>query len=100
MPFLSIHKLSGNPDDLLQRKQAHMDPVVRRLAPEFGAIISITARLEDGLLTVNVWESLEGSLAFTQHPEVLQAQRDSGLPQPTTFDRYTEVYYDDYSQMK
>jgi hypothetical protein len=38
MTFLSIHKLSGNPDDLLQRKQVHMDPVVRRVAPEFGAI--------------------------------------------------------------
>ena len=100
MTFLSIHKLSGNPDDLLQRKQAHMDPVVRRLAPEFGAIMSITARLSDGLLTINLWKSVEGSLAFTQHPQVQRAQRDSGLPQPTMFDRYTEVSFDDYRQMK
>lgn len=96
MTFLSIHKLSGNPDDLLQRKHAHMDPVVRRLAPEFGAIMSITARLSDGLVTINLWKSL----AFTQHPEVQQALKDSGLPPPTTFDRYTEVSFDDYRQMK
>jgi len=29
--------MEGDPDDLLARKHEHMDPVVQRLAPGFGA---------------------------------------------------------------
>ncbi|GLV55458.1 hypothetical protein KDH_23020 [Dictyobacter sp. S3.2.2.5] len=98
MPFLSIHTLSGNPDELLQRKQEYMDPVVRQIAPEYGAIKSITVRQADGLMTINLWESAEGAQAFTQRPEVQQAQARSGLPRPATFERYTEVYIEEYQQ--
>jgi hypothetical protein len=96
MAFLSIHTLPGDPDDLLQKKQAHMDPIVRQIAPEYGAIMSITAKGPEGLITVNLWESAEGAQTFTQRPEVQQAQKQSGLPRPTTFERYTEVYVDEY----
>jgi hypothetical protein len=98
MTFLSIHKLSGDANDLLQRKQAHMAPVVSRIAPEFGAILSITAPVSDGIITINLWENAEGSIAFTQHQEVQRARANSGLPMPTTFERYDNVYVDDYSQ--
>lgn len=77
-----------------------MDPVVSQIAPEYGAITSITARKADGLITINIWESIEGAQAFTQRPEVQQAQSRSGLPQPATFERYTEVYVEDYRQKK
>jgi hypothetical protein len=100
MPFLSIHTLPGDPDELLQKKQMYMDPVVSKIAPEYGAIMSITAKREDGLITVNVWESIEGSQAFTQRAEVQQAQSRSGLPRPAAFDRYTEVYVEEYRQTK
>ncbi|HEX4205332.1 MAG TPA: hypothetical protein VHZ51_14290 [Ktedonobacteraceae bacterium] len=100
MPSLSIHTLTGDPDNLLQKKQAHMDPVVSQIAPEYGAIMSITAKGTDGLITVNLWESAEGAQAFTQRPEVQQAQSRSGLPRPATFDRYTEVYFEDYRHTK
>ena len=100
MPFLSIHTLSGDPEELLQKKQAHMDPVVQQIAPEYGAIMSITAKGPEGLVTINLWESVEGAQAFTQRPEVQQAQARSGLPRPSTFERYTEVYVDAYQQTR
>ncbi len=98
MPFLSIHTLPGDPDDLIQKKQTYMDPIVKQIAPEYGAIMSITAKKADGLITVNIWESPEGAQAFTQRPEIQQAQSQSGLPQPATFERYTEVYIDEYQK--
>lgn len=98
MAFLSIHTLPGDPEDLLQKKQVHMDPIVRQIAPEYGAIMSITAKRPEGLITVNLWESVEGAQAFTQRPEVQQAQFQSGLPRPATFERYIEVYVDEYQQ--
>jgi hypothetical protein len=100
MAFLSIHTLPGEPDDLLQRKQTYMDPIVGQIAPEYGAIMSITAKGRDGLITVNLWESSEGAQAFTQRPEVQQAQARSGLPRPATFERYTDVYVQEYRGTK
>lgn len=44
MAFLSIHTMEGDPDELLERKRQHMDPVVERLAPGFGALASVTRR--------------------------------------------------------
>ena len=99
MPFLSIHTLSGDPDALLQKKQTAMDPIVRQIAPEYGALLSITAKTADGLITVNLWESAEGAHAFTQRSEVQQAQARSGLPRPATFERYTDVSVETYRQL-
>lgn len=53
MAFLSIHTMEGDPDELLERKRQHMDPVVERLAPGFGALASVTSRTEGGIITVN-----------------------------------------------
>ena len=52
MAFLSIHTMEGDPDDLLTRKQQHMDPVVERLAPAFGALASVTSRTASGICAV------------------------------------------------
>lgn len=100
MPFLSIHTLPGDTNDLLQKKQKYMDPVISQIAPEYGAIMSITAKGPEGLIIVNLWESAEGAQAFTQQSEVQQAQAHSGLPRPATFERYTEVYVEEYQQAK
>jgi hypothetical protein len=91
MAFLSIHTMNGDPDDLLARKQQHMDPVTERLAPRFGALMSVTSRTETGIITVNVWETPEGAAAFSQEPEALAAHRASGLPRPSTFDRFADA---------
>ncbi|WP_143736792.1 hypothetical protein [Microbispora sp. GKU 823] len=91
MAFLSIHTMTGDADDLLARKQRHMDPVVERLAPRHGAILSITSATDEGIITVNLWQSAEGAAAFSREPEALQAQKDSGLPMPSSFQRFTDA---------
>lgn len=96
MPFLSIHTMEGDPDDLLVRKRQHMDPVVERLAPGFGAIWSVTAKTSNGILTVNLWDTPEGAARFAQEPQAQQAQQASGLPRPATFERFTNVDYTVY----
>jgi len=91
MAFLSIHTMEGDPDDLLARKHEHMDPVVQRLAPGFGAVWSVTAKTGSGIITVNLWETPEGAARFSQEPEALQAQQASGLPRPASFERFVDA---------
>ena len=91
MAFMSIHTMEGDSDDLLARKRQHMDPVTGRLAPGFGALMSVTARTKTGIVTVNVWETPEGAAAFSQDPEAVRAQQASGLPRPNTFERFADA---------
>jgi hypothetical protein len=86
--FFSMHTMAGDPDELLDRKRRFMDPVAERLAPGFGAICSVTVRNEDGITTYNLWDSAEGAKAFSQHPEAVAANKESGLPMPATFERH------------
>jgi hypothetical protein len=95
--FLSIHTMEGDPDDLLARKQQHMDPVVERLAPQYGAIASVTSSTATGIITVNLWETAEGAADFSQNAEALAAQQASGLPRPATFERFADARYIFYS---
>ena len=94
--FLSIHTMEGDADDLLARKRRHMDPVVERLAPGFGAIWSVTGKTDKGIVTVNLWSTPEGAARFSQAPEAQRAQQESGLPKPATFERFTDVDYTAY----
>lgn len=96
MAFLSMHTMDGDPDDLLARKRQHMDPVVQRLAPGFGAIWSATARTGKGIITVNLWDSAEGAAQFSRQPEAQEAQRASGLPSPSSFERFADAEYTVY----
>jgi heme-degrading monooxygenase HmoA len=98
MAFLSIHTMSGDPEDLLARKRQHMDPVVERLAPGFGAIASMTSKTASGIITINLWATADGAAAFSRHEEALQAQRASGLPMPATFERFSDAEYTLYGQ--
>ncbi len=97
MAFLSIHHLPGDPDELMTRKTRHMDPVVIRIAPAYGAILSVTARADDGLVTVNLWQSAQGASEFTARDEIQAAQRESGLPMPDRFERYNNVQVQQYA---
>ena len=63
MAFLSIHTMEGDPEDLLARKRQHVDPVTERLAPAFGALMSITSRTKSGIRAKNAMRSV-GSLSF------------------------------------
>lgn len=88
MAYVTIHNLDGDAQELLERKQRHFDPVIRRVAPDFGCIGSVTAQTDRGLLVVNIWSSSEQVPAFTMHPEVQAAQAAAQLPPPSSFDRY------------
>ena len=96
MAFLSIHTMEGDPDDLLARKRQHMDPVVERLAPGFGAVASVTSRTASGIITVNLWATADGAAASSQNQEALHAQRAPGLPKPATFERFPVAEYTFY----
>lgn len=80
--------MTGDPDELMARKQRHMDPVVAEHAAVFGALWSVTVRHDDGIVTCNLWESAAGAAEFSRLPEALQAQRESGLPMPSSFERH------------
>jgi hypothetical protein len=77
----------GDPEDLLARKQRHLDPVTARIGPQAGGLLHITAKTADGLLVLNLMAGADGQQNASMHPDVAQALRDSGLPAPKT-ERY------------
>lgn len=89
--FFSVHTMDGDPQALLAAKREHMDPVVDRLAPQHGAIASVTVPTENGITVYNLWRDAEGAAAFTQEPDAQAAQRASGLPAPSSFTRHPAV---------
>lgn len=88
MPYITIHTLNGDAEELSARKSTLFDPAVREVAPAYGAIASVTAKTETGLTIVNVWESAEQVAAFTAHPAIQAAQNAAALPMPSSFQRY------------
>jgi len=98
MKYLTIHHMDGDADELLHQKQEKFDPVVNRLAGTYGALFSITAKADQGLIVINVWESAEAAAEFSRLSEIVQAQRRSGLPLPSCFERYPDAYLDVYHQ--
>src|SRR5215471_9290058 len=69
LAYVTVHTLDGDPRDLLSRKEQHFDPIVRRIAPHYGCIASVTTQTDTGLMIVNTWESADRVPAFTAHPE-------------------------------
>lgn len=96
--FFSVHKMTGDPDDLLARKAQHMDPVAAEHAGGLGALWSVTVRQDDGIVTYNLWESAAGAAEFSRLPEAVQAQRESGLPMPSSFERHASPEVTFYSK--
>jgi hypothetical protein len=66
--FFSVHKMTGDPDDLMARKERHMDPVAAEHAGSLGALWSVTVRHDDGIVTYNLWESAAGAAEFSGLP--------------------------------
>ena len=87
MPYLNLLHFEGDTADLLARKQRYVDPVTARIGPQAGGLAHITAKTPDGLLVLNVMADPNGQQDASTHPEVAQALRDSGLPEPKT-ERY------------
>jgi hypothetical protein len=96
MAYLTVHHLPGDPGELRARKQQRFDPVVGPLARRHGAILSLTADAEDGLLVVNLWDSPSGAAALREEPDALRAQQEARLPLPSRFEHYERVQVDDF----
>ncbi len=80
MAIVTMFRVPGDPDELLQRKQEVVDPLLQEHAPKNGGIEHITAKTEDGLLIINVSESEEGSNAIAD--QVRPRAEEAGLPAP------------------
>jgi hypothetical protein len=93
---LTIMRLKGDPDQLLQTKEQKLDPVAQEKAREYGGISQAVAKTSEGLLMVNLWESEEGSDAMRQDPELDEALRESMMAVaqgPPEVEHYELVQY-------
>jgi hypothetical protein len=82
MAHLNVLHFEGDPDDLLSRKERHLDPITRRRGPRAGGLVHITAKARDGLIVLNLMADADGQQNASMHPDVAQAIRDAGLPFP------------------
>jgi len=82
MAVLSVMKIEGDPDDLVARMQAAIDPVAARKGPLYGGISSTVVRLDDGIKIFNLWQTEEGRQQMAADPEVQSALRAAGFPEP------------------
>ena len=82
MSHLNLLRFEGDPEDLLSRKERHVDPVTARVGPQAGGLVHITAKTPDGLLVLNLMADGDGQQNASMHPDVVAALRDSGLPSP------------------
>jgi hypothetical protein len=87
MPHLNLLHFEGDPEDLLSRKERYLDPVTARVGPRAGGLAHVTAKTPDGLLVLNLMADADGQQNASMDPDVAQALRDSGMPQPTV-ERY------------
>ena len=79
MAVLSIFKILGDPDELLAIEDEKVAPAAREYAAANGGISHVTAKTEDGLLVVNLWESAEAAAGAGQ--AIGPIARDAGLQQ-------------------
>ena len=89
--YFTVHTLDGDPEELLARKREYFDPVVAAHAHRFGAISTVTLSTQAGLIVYNLWETEDGAREFTGLPEIQQAQEESKLPMPSSFERHVDV---------
>jgi hypothetical protein len=88
MAVVSMMRIPGDPDQLLAAMDEHLEPLVEQLGEKHGGLANIVARDGDeGLLVINLWESEEGRHAMAAEPELREAIRAAGFPEPH-FDGY------------
>ena len=90
MAYLTIARISGDPDQLLEdyrRTSALMDGV----GHDHGLIAHAGARTNDGLLIVNLWPSKDGSEAAAADPRRLAALQNAGLSPHQQYKEHHDV---------
>ena len=83
MAVLTMFKIKGDTDQLLQTMQERIDPIVEPVARSNGAIEHIKVRTDDGVMIVNLWETLEGSekTAEQVRPKIQEVAGEGGPEQ-------------------
>jgi hypothetical protein len=81
MAVLSIMKIQGDADELVQKLESIAD-VSERKARQYGGISTTVVRTDDGIKVFNLWEAEEGRHQMADDPEIQQALRDAGFPKP------------------
>lgn len=81
MAYLSMIRVPGDADELLQSAYPAMAERMSRIAPKHGLLSHVAAKTDDGLLVINLWESKEGSEAVAREPEIEQARAESPIDQ-------------------
>jgi hypothetical protein len=81
MAVVSIFKVTGpgDPDEVFKIQDEKVAPAAREYAQANGGISHITAKTDDGLLVINLWESAEAAAAAGQ--EIMPVAQDAGLQQ-------------------
>ena len=89
MPYLTVVRMQGDPDELLRVKRERFDPVALRVGSQNGLILHVCARTDEGLLALNLWESREGSEATSADPALQGANDASGADAvPLAYEHY------------
>ena len=92
MAVISMMRMAGDPDELVAKIEEHVPPVGRRLAPRHGGLGNIVAKTSDGVIAINLWKSEEGRHGMAAEPEMQEAVRSAGLPQPH-FEAFEIAHY-------
>jgi steroid delta-isomerase-like uncharacterized protein len=91
MAVLSVMAIEGDADKLVATMQEKLDPIARRKAPQYGGISSTVVRTDDGIKIFNLWETEEGRHKMADDPEIQEALRGAGFPEPH-FTGYEVLY--------
>jgi hypothetical protein len=77
MGRLTIIRATGDPDELLEWKQQHVDPVMKRQGGEYGHLAHVAARTDEGMIDRPVGQPREFS-ASLGGPGIQQAREAAG----------------------
>ena len=78
MAYLTIARISGDPDRLLERYRESSDAMAE-VGRDYGLILHTAARTAAGIMLVNLWESREGSEGAAADPRRAVELRRSEL---------------------
>ncbi len=82
MAVLVVAKFDGDPEQLVTSIEEHLDPLMSRIAPERGAQWHSLSKSPEGVIIVDIWESVDAANGTMALPEVQEAMQAAGLPKP------------------
>jgi steroid delta-isomerase-like uncharacterized protein len=83
MTVLSVMAIKGDPRQLVAGMKEKIEPIARRKAAQYGAISSTIVRTDDGIKIFNLWKTEEGRHKMAADPDVRQALKSAGFPEPS-----------------